>query len=280
MLFQNIHPFGRYVRFMSIAKGQEYPSFVPYDARLFLCIGGKAVIVADGTKYLMERGSCIVINSSVPYNLQSTEKEALYFAVNFDFTFDNSHLTTPIPPSPIQTFESTSLINHTTFDDAPLFNRVVFLNGVSHLEQKCIMAEREYSRRMIFSDGIVSGLLSEILFECARAVNSAEQDTACNVEKVLDYIHANFNKPLTNKYVGDVFSFHPNYINEMVKRTTGTSLHKYLLGVRIARAIDLLEESNDSISEIAESCGFQNIYYFSRYFKKTVGVSPTEYRRK
>ncbi len=280
MLFQNIHPFGRYVRFMPVNKTQKYPPFIPYDARLFLCVGGKGTITADGVDYKMERGSVIIINSGVPYHLQSGEKEVLYFAANFDFTYCNAHISTPIPPTQAPSVEPSQLVDHVTFEDIPELDRVVFSKGMSHLEQKCTLAEREYSRRLIFSDGIVSGVLSEILFECARAVKTSEQETTDMVEKVLDYIHANFDKPLTNRYIGDIFSFHPNYISETLKRATGMSLHKYLLGVRIARAIDLLEESNDSISEIAESCGFQNIYYFSRYFKKAVGVNPTEYRRK
>ncbi|MBQ1182899.1 MAG: helix-turn-helix transcriptional regulator, partial [Clostridia bacterium] len=177
-------------------------------------------------------------------------------------------------------FDSNNLISHIKFDDIQEFNRVVYLKGMSHLEQKCIIAEREYSRRLIFSDGVVSGLLSEILFECARLVKSPEIESNDKVEQVLDYIHANFDKPITNKDISNAFSFHPNYINELVRKNTGVSLHKYLLQVRIARAIDLIEKSDNSISEIAETCGFQNLYYFSRYFKKAIGMSPTDFRKK
>ena len=280
MLFQNIHPFGRYLRFMPILKGQKYPPFIPYDARLFLCVGGKGVITADGANYKMERGSVIIINSGVPYHLHSSEKEVLYFASNFDYTFNNSNITVPIPPATPTLFDSNNLISHIKFDDIQEFNRVVYLKGMSHLEQKCIIAEREYSRRLIFSDGVVSGLLSEILFECARLVKSPEIESNDKVEQVLDYIHANFDKPITNKDISNAFSFHPNYINELVRKNTGVSLHKYLLQVRIARAIDLIEKSDNSISEIAETCGFQNLYYFSRYFKKAIGMSPTDFRKK
>lgn len=280
MLFQNIHPFGRYLRFMTVSKGQKFPPFIPYDARLFLCIQGKGVISADGVDYEMERGSVIIINSSIPYHLLSTEKEVLYFAANFDYIFNNCDITVPVPPATPTLYNKDGLIDHTEFDDISEFNSVVYLKGMSHLEQKCTIAEREYSRRLIFNEGVISGLLSEILFECARLVKSDVIDSSDKVEKILDYIHTNFDKPITNKDVGNFFSFHPNYINELVSKNTGVSLHKYLLQVRIARAIDLIEESDKSISEIAETCGFQNLYYFSRYFKKTTGISPTNFRRK
>ena len=280
MLFQNIHPFGRYLRFMPVGKTQEYAPFIPYDARLFLCIGGKGVIMADGAQYKMERGCCIIINSGVPYHLIAEKKEALYFAANFDFTFENSSLTTPVPPARVEQYRPEELIGHVEFSDMPEFDRVVYLKGMTALEQKCTAAEREYSRKLNFNDGIVSGILSEILFECARVLISAENQSADIVEQILDYIHQNFNKPLTNKSIGDIFSFHPNYINELVRKSTGQPLHRYLLQVRISKAIDLLEETNNSVSSIADTCGFQSLYYFSRYFKKMTGFTPTEYRRK
>ncbi len=280
MLFQDIHPFGRYLRFMSVTKPQRYSQFVPYDARLFLCIGGKGVIWADGTEYQVERGCCIIINSGIPYHLIAGEKEVLFFAANFDFTFENSNLTAPVPPARSDRFYPEDLIGHVEFSDVPEFNRVVYLKGMTALDQKCTAAEREYSRRLNFSDGIISGIMSEILFECARALISAENQVANKVEQILDYIHQNFNKPLTNKDIGDIFSFHPNYINELIKKSTGQPLHRYLLQVRIARAIDLLEGTNDPVSSIADTVGFQNLYYFSRYFKKMTGFTPTEYRRK
>ena len=265
---------------MPVSESNKYPPFIPYDARLFLCVGGSGVISADGVDYKMDRGALIIINSGVPYHLKSGEKEVLYFAVNFDFVFDNSNLTTPVPPSYFDEYAPSRLIGHVEFSDLEEFNKVVYLRGMTHLESKCTAAEREYSRQFKFRDGVVSAMLSEILFECARGINVADNPTENKLEQILDYIHVNFNKPINNKELGNVFSFHPNYINEMVRRSTGTSLHQYLLKIRLAKAIDLLEETSDPITDIANACGFQSLYYFSRYFKKAVGVAPSKYRRK
>lgn len=280
MKFSEIHPFPRYVRFMPVSKKLSYQPFVPYDARLFMCFGGKGVITADGVDYTMERGSVIVINSGVPYHLVSGEKETLYFAVNFDFTFNNCHLVTPIPPEFIDLYDPNQLLEAVEFSDIPQFNRVVYLNGMTHLEKKCTAAEREYQRKLKLSEGVVSALMSEILFECARKLESVEPHFDSKLDEILDFIHSNYNKPLTNSELGKKFSFHPNYINELVRQSTGKPLHRYVLSVRLAKAIDLLEETDDSISDIAESCGFQSLYYFSRYFKNKIGINPTEYRRK
>ena len=54
---------------------------------------------------------------------------------------------------------------------------------------------------------------------------------------------------------------------------------EYIIRLRIDRARHLLLEDSASVSEIAYACGFESEYYFSRCFKKEVGISPSDYRR-
>lgn len=60
----------------------------------------------------------------------------------------------------------------------------------------------------------------------------------------------------------------------------GVSPKQELLSARLSAACQLLKYTNSSISDIAESCGFQSVGYFSRYFKQEMGMSPREYARK
>jgi AraC-like DNA-binding protein len=66
----------------------------------------------------------------------------------------------------------------------------------------------------------------------------------------------------------------------MIKGYTGMPLHRYLNHVRVSHALDLLTDGDKPLAQIASDCGFCDIYYFSRYFKQSVGVSPAEYRRR
>lgn len=280
MLFSDIRPFARYVRFMTIGADSHYRPHVPYDARLFYTLSGKGSIETGGKVYNLSKGCVLIINAGQEYYLRPSEHEVTYFAVNFDYTQKARHLSTPIPPESAKSFNPARITCLEAFDDITAFNSIVFLKGMSRLEPKCIQSEHEFVRKLNYCDELNGNLLSEILFECARTVQSQESEGSETVELIIDYIHDNFDRPITNKEIGSVFSFHPNYISSMVRQSTGMPLHKYLTTVRVARSIDLLEEGNYSIGEIAAKCGFQNLYYFSRFFKKTVGVSPTEYRRR
>lgn len=98
-------------------------------------------------------------------------------------------------------------------------------------------------------------------------------------ERILDYVHLRYREPLTNASVGAEFGFHPNYVSERIRVYTGMPLHQYLLRVRLSHALELQEYGDHGIGEIAVSCGFCDIYYFSAYFKKVMGVSPSAYQK-
>ena len=62
-------------------------------------------------------------------------------------------------------------------------------------------------------------------------------------------------------------------------RETGTSPLQYLLGVKLARAKNLLQSSDIPIEEIAHTLGFKTNWYFAHFFTKATGISPRDYRR-
>ena len=62
-------------------------------------------------------------------------------------------------------------------------------------------------------------------------------------------------------------------------KETGTSPLQYLLGVKLARAKNLLKSSDIPIEEIAHTLGFKTNWYFAHFFTNATGISPRDYRR-
>ena len=74
--------------------------------------------------------------------------------------------------------------------------------------------------------------------------------------------------------------YNPDYFRRCFKKYTSISPLRYLNGMRIERAKDLLRlETSLSVGEISARCGFRDCLYFSTAFKKEVGMSPLAYRQ-
>ena len=75
-------------------------------------------------------------------------------------------------------------------------------------------------------------------------------------------------------------SLHLSYahVAREFKRRTGQTIVGRLTEIRLNKAIEYLVHKNMTIKEIAEKAGFASVYYFSRVFKKSFGLSPTQYR--
>lgn len=258
-----------------------YMPHIPYDARFFYVFEGAGRIEADGKIYEMKKNSALIINSAVKYHLMTPKHFVSYIAVNFDYTYLNSSIENPVPPDAERVFNKKNVIEAVSFEDMQSFDRVAFIEDLFGIEKKIISVEYEYSRRMIMYRKVISNIFSEILIYCARKIKTQTPlENRCGIENILNYIYENCRYPLTNRDIAAVFGMNANYISDIVKVHTGMPLHRYLMHMRIAHATVLLDEGVLNIGEIAESCGFGDIYHFSAYFKRIMKMSPTSYRRR
>lgn len=99
-------------------------------------------------------------------------------------------------------------------------------------------------------------------------------------KKIADYVARNYTLELGSEEIEETFSISFDYANRVFRRVMGCSIIKYRNILRINAAKAQMLSLNKTINEIARETGFEDSYYFSRYFKKTVGISPSEYREK
>lgn len=278
MYFTDIQPFVRYVHYLPLDKSADYNVTVPYDNRMFYCCRGHGKIVADNQTYNMHQGAVLIIPSGLSYHILPPDNESTYMAVNFDYFSDHADLFAPIPPAEIIAYNPSMQLEQVHFSDAPVFNSVVFAENLTALNESFSALHQEYTRKLLFSDRILSNQFSEILFRCARATTFSESKNASEtVSQLIDYIHENYSKNMTNKAIAERFNLHPNYVSNLIKAFTGMPLHRYLMHTRISVSMQMLATSDASITEIAEQCGFSDIYHFSKIFKKFIGIPPTKY---
>lgn len=128
--------------------------------------------------------------------------------------------------------------------------------------------------------------MAELRLWCSRRVEGAaikissyrDYKIGGLTKKAKEYIKANFAKPITLEDISREINVSPQYFSKLFKEETGENFIDYLTGIRIKIAKDLLESNDVSIKEICYNIGYSDPNYFSRIFKKTVGVTPTEYK--
>lgn len=139
------------------------------------------------------------------------------------------------------------------------------------------------------SNTIIASAIELLLNYCTRFYNrqfttrkKENKDILTNFERLLDEYFTS-GKPIrlgtpTVSYCAGQLNLSPNYFGDLIKKETGKSAQEYISLIILDRAKTLLDESSNSISDVAYRLGYQYPQYFSRWFKKTTGCTPSEYR--
>jgi AraC-like DNA-binding protein len=99
------------------------------------------------------------------------------------------------------------------------------------------------------------------------------------VNEVTKYIEQHYAEKIYLKEIAKRFSYSPNYLDALFKKEHGEGIMHYIIYQRLLQASVLLETTHLNVTEIARQCGYDDVCYFSRIFKKSFVVSPTEYRQ-
>ncbi len=100
-----------------------------------------------------------------------------------------------------------------------------------------------------------------------------------DIQQATRYIYQNFRRPLTLSDVAEIASLSPTYFSKKFKLVTGMGFKEYLNYVRLKHAQTALLTTNNTITNIALECGFNDSNYFKDLFRKVYGRSPREYRK-
>lgn len=94
-----------------------------------------------------------------------------------------------------------------------------------------------------------------------------------------EYMQENFWRSLTLEEVSAYVGFNASYFSNLFKRETSMNFLEYLTTIRIDHARERLMKTDDSVNEIAEAVGYSDVKYFSRIFKRSLGLSPNKFRK-
>ncbi|MGN0747699.1 MAG: helix-turn-helix transcriptional regulator [Aristaeellaceae bacterium] len=142
----------------------------------------------------------------------------------------------------------------------------------------------EYSTVHANADEMISALMHVILIQIGRSIipfdshdDAADQRQRKLFEKLRKEIYSAPEKPWTGEKMAASVFLSVNQFIALYKRFFGVTPKQDLLDARIVKAKTLMGSPSTIIKEVANNCGFDNEYYFSRVFKQKTGMTPSEY---
>ncbi|WP_070000418.1 AraC family transcriptional regulator [Cellulosilyticum sp. I15G10I2] len=258
--------------------GQILPYHWHNELEFIYLSNGEAVFTIDNEVFTVQAGECIFVNGGQIHSGFSKTTDCAYFSVVF-----NTELLTHSFDACREYFDGIKMGKLkicTHFKSvAPSQNKII-------CEIKVIIEELT-AKNIGYELALKSKLLSifNILFRenlytlMSENHNSPLQSKKYHtLKKIMGYIYQNYDKKIKLTDIGASVSFTPQYLCKFFKEMTDTSIAVYINHYRIEAASALLKTSTLSITDIALECGFDNLSYFNRVFKKQMECTPTVFR--
>ena len=209
----------------------------------FCADGGRITYRMGGVDYVEDQGHAVLLPKGKSYSLHG-DADGVFYVVNFE-TLTPLCETVEVLPT----------------ERAPLL--------LSYYEELRALLEHGGRRTKILA----------LVYEMLAELSPREGDEV--IASALQYLSAHYCDPaLTNRVLAARANISEVYFRRRFKAQLGVSPKQYVLSLRLRKAKRLLAEGWQSITGVAEACGFEDIAHFSRAFKGRYGLTPSEYRKK
>lgn len=116
--------------------------------------------------------------------------------------------------------------------------------------------------------------------ENVRSMQKTDSIVHSQKDIIKDYIDRNYKKDISAKDVAGILGYSDVYFSKVFKQLFDDNFINYLTKIRIDRAKVLLKDISFNIKEVGKSVGYADSNYFTKVFKRSIGISPSEYRSK
>lgn len=259
-------------------------NFTPYHDHDFYEINyvfeGEVLEYIDGRKFVLERGDLLLMapevrHISMPfqaaraYNVLLSTSFITECAEKLRHCDKKNYLSTLIHNSGFLIFHRTHGFAEPIIGDMHDFLR----KAKKHTRYRSLLAECMATEMMIH----LGTLTCDVYAREENVLRENLQEEALG-KRIIRYIDEN-KGAVDLAQLSEYFGYSTRQIQRLVERYGTGPYAKHVRGVRISWATRYVGMQEMSIAEIAKTCGFESAEYFSRWFKKYRGVTPTEYRK-
>ena len=256
------------LRYISISKYEGDWQSLPHThhfTELFYVISGKGVFLVEDDLVPVKPNDLIIINPHIEHTektLTSDPMEYIVFGVDgLAFSFDDLSENAP---------KNYSYYSYTS--------------AKNHLVDFAQLMLREFRDKQPGFDTVCQSILQVVLIYISREQHlSIIPDSTFKISKecamAKRYIDTNYAKNITLDTLANITHINKYYLAHSFANCLGQSPINYLTEKRLQASMELLINTNHSIAQVASSTGFSSQSYFSQIFKKSMDMTPQQYRK-
>lgn len=244
---------------------------------------GSMTMQVNGIKYEIKAGSAIFINRNILHITTELSDDGRYVSLNFPdkllgfFTGSRMEQNAVIPFTSNYAMPAVFLDKEVEWQ-ASVIDRLLSIIDMCHEMEK----NRDNYSEYRISLGIVN-MWYDLISHVDLVNNGSKWGYLHKQERIramLSYIHNHYMEPIRLKDIANAASVSEGECCRCFKEMICQSTSQYLITYRIMQAMEMLRKTEDSITSIAEKCGFNDSSHFTHCFRSKTGMTPKEYRNK
>jgi len=231
---------------------------------LIFCTKGKGWLDIDGETVAVGAGEVLIIPPNKAHSYHADEKDpwSIHWA-HFSGTSAASYASMlPAHEYVLTVTESDSR------DIAKMFRECYRLMSGGLTEKTLLLVSH-----------IMRHALGVLFFQSGRSQSGGARVIVHDLTKSIEFMRANVARPLTLRELSRHAGLSPARFSSLFRDQTGSSPVEHHIRLRMQAACHYLDTTALSVKEVAAELGYDDPYYFSRIFQKTLGCSPLAYRR-
>lgn len=237
---------------------------------LIRILSGKLKVTLDDKTIDCESGDMLLVNSEVIHG--ATPENCIYRCLVFNPSFlktgnDGCNL----------------FLENLLSQECFLFEKITdsqVYQIVCDMMQAMDEQKDGYTFKVIGLSALLFGVMQEKGLFSRDYHTDRDMEKIHKLKRVLKYMRDNYASEISLDDMASVADLSTKYFCSFFKAMTGTTPVKYLLAYRIERSARRLISSDDSITQIAYECGFNDLSYFIKTFKQLKKITPKNYRKK
>ncbi|QSH42069.1 AraC family transcriptional regulator [Lentisphaerota bacterium ZTH] len=223
------------------------------------CVGGDGWCEVEGKRHIIREENFLIIPANTPHKYGSTEGWSLFW-VHFRGTSSSMFADALCGGN-----YGTGCIFSKNRDTLELIREMI-----DDLNRGMTIDSCSYNSMKLWH------FFANVIYN----VQTENSDPENIIEKAISLMVDKVEEVLTLEEMSEALNLTPPYFCRLFKNKTGHSPVDYFIRLKIQRACNYLNFTNMKIKDICDEIGYSDPYYFSRSFKKIMGVSPAQYRKK